>query len=764
MSGLAPTRSAAGRRSHRPGRLWWTPERVGAIVVPAMLVAMVLAPLYEVYLTPAMWLAVAGGVIVGTALATIAAQRRWPTLTVLAFALPLFFLLGVLAAPETAIGGVLPSVTTWQLMGQGMVTMWKQVLTIAPPLGTTGALLLLPYFLSYFGCLIAVTISLRARRWSLSLLVPVTVGVTAILFSTRFPVAPGVLGVLVVALAISWVAWRAGRLELHRVIAIPLALGLVAIGGTGAALLAAPSDPRFVLRDLIEPPPDPHDYPSPLAGMRRYVDTLAEETVFTVSGLPAQTELIRLATMDSYDGYVWGISASGAPGSGTFARPGERLVTEIASDAVAVEVAVEEYRGVWLPTLGASQDIDFTGSRSDELTDGFYFNDATDTGLVAAGLRGGDGYRLLAAPEPILATDDEDEAPDTSMLAQPAMDIAMPEPAAVPAIVSSKATEYSAGAVGDFERVYMIATALRSYGYFSHGLEGEPPSRPGHGASRLVSMLDGDQITGDAEQYAAAMALMVRALGLPARVVMGFEVPEHGSGSVAITGADVTAWVEVPFEGMGWLAFFPTPDEDQVPQVENPQPQDRPEPQVLQPPEPPQEPPVVPPLDRGTAPTEQDPPEEDDTVKRILFFVAAIGIPLLVLVAPLIIVVVMKALRWRRRRARGGTSTRLAGGWDELSDRVLDLGVDSATGATRVEAGRTFDSALTGTGAVALAIRADAGVFAPEQPTEQQVMAYWSDIHTAVRGAGQQVGLRRRFRARFSLRSLRRPRPEKMAS
>lgn len=734
---------------------WFTPARLVSLVVPVVLVVTAIAPLHAVYLTGAMWLAIAGGGLLGTALAVAGAQRRWPTLTVLAFALPTFFLFGGLAAPSTTIGGVLPTLTTWQLMGQGVVTVWKQVLTIAPPLGSAGVLLLMPYLFAFFGCLIAVTISLRARFWSLSLIVPLVLGIASILFSTRVPVAPGVLGVLAVAVSVTWVAWRAGRLEAHRVIAVPLVIGLVAIGGTATAMLAVPETPRFVLRDLIDPPPDPYDYASPLASFRRYVDAQADATMFTASGLPSGTERIRLATMDSYDGHVWGVSGSGAAGTGTFNRPGERLVTNVSDDASRVAVEVEDYRGVWLPTVGSSEDVDFTGERTTTLTDNFYFNRTTDTGLVSASLRTGDGYVLTASPPPDVVAS-ADEAPSESMLRLPASNLQMPEPSDVPDIIGSLAAQYTRGAVGDYERVAAIATSLRSYGFFSHGLEGEAPSRPGHGAARLTTMLDSEQITGDAEQYAAAMALMVRELGLPARVVMGFEVPEASAdGAVTVTGDDVTAWVEVPFEGQGWMPFFPTPDEDQIPQIQDPEPQDRPEPQVLQPPEPPEEPPVVPPLDRNEAPTEQELPEEELTVRDVLLYVAAIGIPLLVLMSPFLVIAALKARRWRRRRSTGPPSTRIAGGWSELSDRVLDMGVAAGRGSTRREAARTYDRSLEGARTTVLADRADSGVFAPDAVSAQDVDAYWADVATAIRRAGTRLTWRQRMRARFSLRSLR---------
>ena len=50
------------------------------------------------------------------------------------------------------------------------------------------------------------------------------------------------------------------------------------------------------------------------------------------------------------------------------------------------------------------------------------------------------------------------------------------------------------------------------------------------------------------------------------RLMSGFaagEVPEGQEGTVSITGDDVTAWVEVAFEDIGWVRFDPAPDEDE---------------------------------------------------------------------------------------------------------------------------------------------------------------------------------------------------------
>ena len=66
---------------------------------------------------------------------------------------------------------------------------------------------------------------------------------------------------------------------------------------------------------------------------------------------------------------------------------------------------------------------------------------------------------------------------------------------------------------------------------------------------------------GYCQHFAGAMALMLRYLGIPARVAVGFS---SGSYDVkrhrwVVSDHDAHAWVEVWFRGYGWLPFDPTP-------------------------------------------------------------------------------------------------------------------------------------------------------------------------------------------------------------
>ena len=65
---------------------------------------------------------------------------------------------------------------------------------------------------------------------------------------------------------------------------------------------------------------------------------------------------------------------------------------------------------------------------------------------------------------------------------------------------------------------------------------------------------------GFCQQYATAMAVMVRELGLPARVAVGYQAGTlQDDGRYLVQTEDAHAWVEVFFEGYGWLQFEPTP-------------------------------------------------------------------------------------------------------------------------------------------------------------------------------------------------------------
>jgi len=66
---------------------------------------------------------------------------------------------------------------------------------------------------------------------------------------------------------------------------------------------------------------------------------------------------------------------------------------------------------------------------------------------------------------------------------------------------------------------------------------------------------------GHCEYFASAMAVMLRSLAIPSRVVNGFRGGEFNdlNGQYVVRASDAHSWVEAYFPGHGWVGFDPTP-------------------------------------------------------------------------------------------------------------------------------------------------------------------------------------------------------------
>jgi len=112
----------------------------------------------------------------------------------------------------------------------------------------------------------------------------------------------------------------------------------------------------------------------------------------------------------------------------------------------------------------------------------------------------------------------------------------------------------TAKATSPYEATVTIERWLRSVGGFRYD-EHPPYSGP---APPLVDFLEQTKL-GYCQQFAGTMALMLRYLGIPARVAVGFTSGTWNDGTWTVTDHDAHAWVEAWFAGQGWLTFDPTP-------------------------------------------------------------------------------------------------------------------------------------------------------------------------------------------------------------
>lgn len=82
--------------------------------------------------------------------------------------------------------------------------------------------------------------------------------------------------------------------------------------------------------------------------------------------------------------------------------------------------------------------------------------------------------------------------------------------------------------------------------------------RPSQG-DPVISFLNSDK-PAHCEYFASAAALLLRALGLPTRYVVGYYAHESsGSDQMVVRGRDAHAWVECWIDGIGWTTVDATP-------------------------------------------------------------------------------------------------------------------------------------------------------------------------------------------------------------
>lgn len=741
-----------------------TPVVVSATLFTLASWSLIAAVLWPIYQDASFVVLAVVALLLAAALGVVSTIGRWPAWGVILAASAVFIVVGVpLAVPSRTIYGVLPEPEGLIDLIAGIALGWRQLVTIDLPVGSYQALLVPALVLLLIGPLITITIALRTEVGELAALVPLAALALAIGLGAERVALPISTAIVLAAVLLLWMAvWRRHRRRASlgaataaadsrwagtRAIATALALVLVA-GGAGAAAVALlpPAGERTVLRTVVERPFEPLEQPSPLAAYRAsFAVEVADSPAITITGAPVGSR-VRLAVLDSYDGVVFAVGSDSVDSaSGRFVRiPTRRDLTGVEGDRAQVTIRLDRPTGVWLPLVGEFGAIVFDGDDAADLRDLFVFNAVTESAALVGGTTAGLTYTL----EAVVAEDDRE-----------ALASVVPGQAEVPGIVAvPESLREWLDAVAPVDaapgvRLQDAIAALLRDGYLSHGIaDDEPPSRSGHSLERLDELFTQRPMIGDAEQYAAAAALIARELGFPSRVVLGFGPLEAGS-SVTMLESDRTAWIEISTGSSQWVPVDVVPERRDLPPLEP----DDPIP-VSRPQNAPQPPVDDPPALEELAPPEieqSDDPELDPFWQTVLMVVRVLGWVLLIaglIASPMLGVVAAKLRRRRRRRRAGDPTTRILGGWSELIDEARDFGLELPPAATRSELAR----ALNRPQALVLARVADRAVYAPEEPTTAEADTVWLAADAVRASLGDGRSRRDRWRAAVSPASLRR--------
>jgi len=124
--------------------------------------------------------------------------------------------------------------------------------------------------------------------------------------------------------------------------------------------------------------------------------------------------------------------------------------------------------------------------------------------------------------------------------------------------VTELAQQLTKGEISTVSRARAIETYLQTK--FAYTLDMETK-----GSDPIAYFLF-DRKKGHCEYFASSMALMLRTIGIPARIVNGFRGGEYNdiSGSYIVRARDAHSWVEAYIPGHGWHEFDPTPAADPI--------------------------------------------------------------------------------------------------------------------------------------------------------------------------------------------------------
>jgi transglutaminase-like putative cysteine protease len=347
-------------------------------------------------------------------------------------------------------------------------------------------------------------------------------------------------------------------------------------------------------------------------------------------------------------------------------------------------------------------------------------------------------------------------------------------PGDFPARVREFAQSITRTATTPYDKALALQNYLRDPDNYTYDLDA-PAGHSDHALERFLF----DTRRGYCEQFAGSYAAMARAIGLPARVAVGFTPGDRDrDGVFHVSNKQAHAWPEVWFQDVGWIPFeptpgrfAPTPDESSdytgtgrqaassttTPSTTAPSAttttSNTPTPSIdrnrlrdefIQ-------------TERGT------PPKGGGEVgSRVLLGVGvALAVVAFGVLAMLFGVLLVKWVRRRRRRHAPDVRDRVIGAWAEALDRLREAGVAPRASATPVEFALRHAPASgaghAGPALMELARLQTAALFARDAPTKDDAAEAWRQVHRIERALRKATRWSRRWRRRLDPRSLRGP-------
>jgi len=443
----------------------------------------------------------------------------------------------------------LPTMATLDAVRADLAEAWRRFGEVVAPTPATRGFVLGSVVAAWLAATLSDSFAFRGRARFEALVPSFTVFLFGAMLGadrSRVALAAGYLAALLAFLLLSdaggrargpaWFGRRAGEGE-RALLRSGTAVGLAVVA---AAAVLGPRLPGADDPGLLGWRGDGRGGPrvtvSPLVDIRAKLVEQADAELFTVRSDSAA--YWRLTSLDRFDGNVWS-------SRGTYQRAKGKVAvsapTRAATTTVRQEFTINALSSIWLPAAFRPERVSSEDAVSFD----------RDSASLLTERPSAEGLRYSVE----------------SQLPRPTADELAPAPGAVPPDVAARylslppqmarslgpmATDVAGGQPTPYGKAKALQDWFRNNFTYSLNVE------PGHGAAAVETFLT--QRRGYCEQFAGTFAAMARALGVPARVAVGFTPGQvQADGRYQVLGRNAHAWPEVYLAGYGWVAFEPTP-------------------------------------------------------------------------------------------------------------------------------------------------------------------------------------------------------------
>ncbi len=257
----------------------------------------------------------------------------------------------------------------------------------------------------------------------------------------------------------------------------------------------------------------------PIADMRRDLERGLDIPLLRIETDDPDPDYLRISVLNRFTGVEWSSGDRDVAGEdradGALPEP-DGLSPDVPRSTYDYDIDInDDFDSTWLPTQFPATEVRADGDwRFDRDTMDFL---AVGDDLTTADL----SYSLTAIDPDYGTTGEYFRNATTDDVDDEVLDV----PGGLPSEVRSYAQSVTSGARNDYERALLLQRWFRRDGGFRYNVNKAPAGTGGSTFETFLNPVEGGRV-GYCEQFASAMAIMARTLGIPARVAVGFLRPD----------------------------------------------------------------------------------------------------------------------------------------------------------------------------------------------------------------------------------------------